>query len=84
MDSGRAVRFSRPDKQPWDLILPPAMDTGEVTAELVDYVTTQYLLALPNEAVRLGWEKVYALVRLALLEIQDEAGDGVSRAEVCG
>jgi len=67
-ESGRVVRLSRPGKAPWQLPLPKSMDQGKATAALVEYVTAEYLLALPTEGVRLGWETIYALVRLALEE----------------
>lgn len=69
---GRTVRLTRSGKAPWVLPLPAPLDQGEVTPALVDYVTTEYLLALPKESIRLGWETIYALVRLALLEADTE------------
>jgi hypothetical protein len=68
LESGRAMEISRPGKAPWRVALPPAMDRSENTAELVDYVTAQYLVALPAESIRLGWETIYALVRTALAD----------------
>ncbi|WP_046245429.1 hypothetical protein [Hymenobacter terrenus] len=68
LDSGRAMEISRPGKEPWRVELPAVLDKGENTTELVDYVTAQYLVELPAESVRLGWETIYALVRTALAD----------------
>jgi hypothetical protein len=68
LENGRMMEISRPGQEPWRVELPPAMDRSENTAELVDYVTAQYLVALPAESVRLGWETIYALVRTALAD----------------
>ncbi|QIX62736.1 hypothetical protein HER32_16770 [Hymenobacter sp. BT18] len=65
---GRSIKLLRPGKEPWSLALPACLDRGAVTPALVDYVTVQYLVDLPAESVRLGWETVYALVRTALEE----------------
>lgn len=67
-ESGRTMEISRPGKVPWRVELPAALDHGENTTELVDYVTTQYLVAMPAESIRLGWETIYALVRTALAD----------------
>ena len=67
-ESGRAMEISRPGREPWRVELPAALDQGEHTAELVEYVTAQYLVALPAESIRLGWETIYALVRTALAD----------------
>jgi hypothetical protein len=82
LGTGRTVRLLRPGKKAWHLRLPEQLDRGRATPELVDYVTTQYLLALPAEGVRLGWETIYSLVRTALLEADDEGGGGSGCAMV--
>jgi hypothetical protein len=66
--NSRCIELLRPGKAPWRLGLPASLDQGQVTPALVDYVTVQYLVDLPAEGVRLGWETVYALVRAALEE----------------
>ena len=68
LESGRVMEISRPDREPWRVELPAALDQGENTMELVDYVTAQYLVELPTESIRLGWETIYALVRTALAD----------------
>ncbi len=72
---GRAIEITRPGKKPWAAALPVVLDQGQATAALVDYVTAQYLVDLPKESIRLGWETVYALVRTALMEANEAASD---------
>ncbi|MBD2722587.1 hypothetical protein [Hymenobacter armeniacus] len=62
------MEISRPGREPWRVELPAALDQRENTTELVDYVTAQYLVQLPAESIRLGWETIYALVRTALAD----------------
>ena len=64
----RTVEISRPNTDAWQVALPAALDNDERLTELVNYVTTQYLVEMPAESIRLGWETIYALVRTALAE----------------
>lgn len=65
---GRLIELSRPGKTLWKLELPVRLDQKEIMPALVAHVTAQYLVERPAEGVRLGWETVYALVRMALLD----------------
>jgi hypothetical protein len=65
---GRLIELNRPGKARWKLELPVQLDQGGVVSALVAHVTAQYLVERPAEGVRLGWETVYALVRMALLD----------------
>lgn len=64
----RTMEITRPDKDAWQVALPAGLDNDERLTELVNYVTTQYLVEMPGESIRLGWETIYALVRTALAE----------------
>ena len=65
---GRVMEITRPGKGPWRMMLPAELDRDGAMPALVDYVTAQYLVELPTESIRLGWETIYALVRTALAE----------------
>lgn len=65
---GRLIELNRPGKAQWKLELPTKLDQGAIIPALVAHVTAQYLVERPVEGVRLGWETVYALVRIALIE----------------
>ncbi|GAA4368852.1 hypothetical protein GCM10023185_41970 [Hymenobacter saemangeumensis] len=67
-ETGRVLEISRPGKEPWRVELPAALDQDENKAELVDYITAQFLVTLPKESLRQGWETIYALVHMALVE----------------
>lgn len=69
---GRTIEITRPGKAPWRTVLPAELDRDGALAALVDYVTAQYLVELPTESIRLGWETIYGLVRTTLAE----AGEG--------
>ena len=47
------------------------LDRDGAMPALVDYVTAQYLVELPTESIRLGWETIYGLVRSTLMEADD-------------
>ena len=66
-NQARMMEINRPGKTPWLVVLPAALDRGALLA-LADYVTARYLVELPVESVRLGWETIYGLVRAALLD----------------
>lgn len=68
MGQGRLIELTRPGKALWKLELPSQLDQGKAMPALVAHVTAQYLVERPAEGVRLGWETVYALVRMALLD----------------
>ncbi|GAA4356035.1 hypothetical protein GCM10023185_19440 [Hymenobacter saemangeumensis] len=67
-ETGRVLELSRPGKAPWWVELPAVLDQYENKTELVDYVTTQFLVSRPTESIQLGWETIYALVHMALAE----------------
>ncbi len=72
---GRTMEITRPGKAPWRTLLPAELDRDGATPALVDYVTAQYLVDLPKEGLRLGWETIYGLVRTTLMETDDPATD---------
>ena len=72
MGQGRLIELTRPGKALWKLELPGQLDQGEIMPALVAHVTAQYLVERPAEGVRLGWEAVYALVRIALIEANSD------------
>ena len=65
---GRVMEITRPGKAPWRTVLPAELDQDGSILALVDYVTAQYLVELPTESIRLGWETIYGLVRTTLME----------------
>ena len=71
----RTIELTRPRSKPWQLELPAALDQVPVTAALVDFVTAQFLVDVPAAGLKLGWETIYALVRTALMEADEEATD---------
>ena len=72
---GRTIEITRPGKVPWRTLLPAELDRDGATPALVDYVTAQYLVELPKEGLRLGWETIYGLVRTTLMEVDEAATD---------
>ena len=64
---GRTMEITRPGKAPWRTVLPAELDRDGAMPALVDYVTAQYLVELPTESIRLGWETIYGLVRSTLM-----------------
>ncbi len=72
---GRTIEITRPGKAPWRTVLPAELDRGGAIPALVDYVTAQYLVELPTESIRLGWETIYGLVRTTLMEADESATD---------
>ena len=72
---GRTIEITRPGKAPWRTLLPAELDRDGATPALVDYVTAQYLVELPKEGLRLGWETIYGLVRTTLMEVDEAATD---------
>ena len=74
-EGGRLIEITRPGKTLWTAALPAWLDRGAATPALTDYVTAQYLVELPTESIRRGWEVIYALVRMALQEAEEAADD---------
>ncbi len=66
MSQERIIEISRPGRAPWELVLPAQLDQGDTTAELVSFVTEQYLLAVAAKGGRIRWEMVYAVVKMTL------------------
>ena len=72
---GRTMEITRPGKAPWRTVLPAELDRDGATPALVDYVTAQYLVELPTESIRLGWETIYGLVRTTLMAADEPTTD---------
>jgi hypothetical protein len=62
----RVIEITRPGRAPWELVLPAQLDQGDTTAELVAFVTAQYLAAVTAKGGRIRWEMVYAVVKMTL------------------
>lgn len=71
-ESGLIIELLRPGKEPWRMPLPEDLMRGQAVHLLVDYVTAQFLVDLPKEGIRLGWESIYALVRTTLAEALEQ------------
>lgn len=74
-EGDRTIEIARPGKTLWTVVLPAGLVRGAAVPVLADYVTAQYLVELPMESIRLGWETIYALVRVALLEAEEMADE---------
>ncbi|RIY11783.1 hypothetical protein D0T11_06385 [Hymenobacter rubripertinctus] len=69
----REIELSRPDEAgPWRLALPGALDQRPVTAKLVKYVATCYFEEAYDDAKRVGWLGVVAVVWVALARANGE------------
>ncbi len=69
----REIEISRPNEEmPWRLSLPALLDQRPVTAALVKYVATRYFEDAYDDAKRVGWLGVVAVVWVALARANDE------------
>ena len=69
----REIEISRPDEgAPWRLALPARLDQRPVTAALVKYVAARYFEEAYDDAKRVGWPGVVAVVWAALARANDE------------
>ncbi|GAA4033311.1 hypothetical protein GCM10022409_17010 [Hymenobacter glaciei] len=75
LGEGRTMEITRPGKPPWRTVLPAELDQEGATPDLVDYVTAKYLVELPTESIRLGWETIYGLIRTTLMEADETPTD---------
>jgi hypothetical protein len=71
-ETGRTIEICRPGQGPWYAGLPAELDQGNSVPELANYLTIRYLQELPKASLQLGWETIYALVRLSLIDAEDE------------
>lgn len=69
----REIEISRPDGvAPWRLSLPALLDQRPVTPALVKYVATRYFEEAYDDAKRVGWVGVVAVVWVALAQANGE------------
>lgn len=67
----RIIEIRRPGRAPWELVLPAQLDQGDTPAELVNFVTAQYLAAVAATGGHIRWEMVYAVVKMTLEQAAD-------------